>query len=37
MLTTLTLAGAEADSITAKKQPPTAPPKHTTHAIEGRA
>ena len=31
-----TLAGA-ADSITAKKQPPTAPPKQARHAIEGRA
>jgi len=29
MLKTLTLAGAAADSITAKKQPPTAPPKQT--------
>jgi len=37
MLKTLTLAGAAADSITAKKQPPTAPPEHTRHAIEGRA
>jgi hypothetical protein len=37
MLKTLTLAGAAADSITAKKQPPTAPPKQTRHAIEGRA
>ena len=31
-----TLAGAAADSITAKKQPPTAPPKQTRHA-KGRA
>jgi hypothetical protein len=37
MLKTLTLAGAAADSITAKKQPPTAPPKHSRRTIEGRA
>ena len=37
MLTTLTLAGAAAESITAKKQPPTAPPKQFSHTIEGRA
>ena len=37
MLRTLTLAGAAADSITAKRQPPTAPPKQTKHAIEGSA
>ena len=35
MLKTLTLAGAAA--ITAKRQPPTAPPRQTKHAIEGRA
>ena len=33
MLKTLTAAAA----ITAKRQPPTAPPKHTRHATEGRA
>jgi hypothetical protein len=37
MLKTLTLAGAVADSITAKRQPPTAPPQQTRHTIEGRA
>jgi len=37
MLTTLTLAGAAADSITAKRQPPTAPPTQCSHVIEGRA
>jgi hypothetical protein len=37
MLETLTLAGAAADSITAKKQPPTAPPTQCSQAIEGRA
>jgi hypothetical protein len=37
MRTTLTLTGSAADSITAKKQPPTAPPKQFSHTIEGRA
>ncbi len=28
---------SSADSITAKRQPPTAPPKPCSHVIEGRA
>jgi hypothetical protein len=36
MLKTLTPADA-ADPITAKRQPPTAPPRHSSHMIEGRA
>jgi hypothetical protein len=37
MLKTLILAGAESPPITAKRQPPTAPPKLLNISIEGRA
>ncbi len=37
MLETLTLAGAAIEPVTAKRQPPTAPPERRDDAIEGRA